>query len=243
MGHDCKYYTEGAFYTDKSGNFAAAKDTSGGMVQLPIITTINGKFVENARWNRIVLMDIAVATCFCHHPQIGQRMMVQHKDGDKNNCASSNLSWVPYHYQTATAPVTNLNVNKSICTITSGGQISVDGNVVHPMYYYNDKATGLKNIQAPFVYTKAFDGVHMLRENIDDLMARAGYVNGDDANFANPVVLHKDNNWMNFVTNNLEWCDASDPRYQQYLDQRKQDMIAMFKKKNPGKNIPNGWFV
>ena len=47
---------------------------------------------------------------------------------------------------------------------------------------------------------------------MDDLMATAGYVSGEKYDLKCPVILHKDNNPMNFDTDNLEYVEADNPR-------------------------------
>lgn len=70
------------------------------------------------------------------------------------------------------------------------------------------------------------------RKRMDDLMDEAGYVNGNKKQFRNPVILHKDNDWMNFDSGNLEWTDKSDPRYKEYHNRKVDDKNALGRKWN-----------
>lgn len=54
------------------------------------------------------------------------------------------------------------------------------------------------------------------RDTVDNIMAAAGFVQGDKTKFHYPVVLHKDYDRMNCSSSNLEWCDMNDPRYKEY---------------------------
>ena len=73
------------------------------------------------------------------------------------------------------------------------------------------------------------------RERMDGLMEEAGFVGGDKKKFRNPVILHKDNDWLNFSSDNLEWTDRSDPRYREYHNRKVDDMNALGRKLNGGK--------
>ena len=46
----------------------------------------------------------------------------------------------------------------------------------------------------------------------------AGYVNENKDRFEHPVILHRDNDWLNFDSDNLEWTDINDPRYKEYYN-------------------------
>ena len=57
---------------------------------------------------------------------------------------------------------------------------------------------------------------------VDDLMAAAGYVNGEKFSLKSPVILHKDNNPTNFNSDNLKWVESTDPRYIEYQKKVKE---------------------
>ena len=67
---------------------------------------------------------------------------------------------------------------------------------------------------------------------VEDAMATAGYVDGNKLQFKNPVILHKDGDYMNCSSNNLEWCDATDPRYIEYYNKMADTMNALGRKRN-----------
>ena len=73
------------------------------------------------------------------------------------------------------------------------------------------------------------------RIDVDRLMEIAGYVNGNKEQFKDPAILHKDNDWLNFSSDNLEWTDRSDPRYREYHNRKVDDMNALGRKLNGGK--------
>lgn len=54
-------------------------------------------------------------------------------------------------------------------------------------------------------------------EDPDLLMKKAGYVQGDDALLTNPAILHRDMDPLDFSSENLEFVERTDPKYQNYL--------------------------
>lgn len=75
------------------------------------------------------------------------------------------------------------------------------------------------------------------RTPVDALMSAAGCVAGDRYQLQDPVILHLDENWLNFDSSNLEWCEKSDPRYISYIKKRKEDMNSWNKANN--KDFPD----
>ena len=53
-------------------------------------------------------------------------------------------------------------------------------------------------------------------------MKEAGFIQGDDAGLKEPAILHKDGNYMNFASGNLEWVRQRDPRYKNYIQQKNE---------------------
>ena len=91
----------------------------------------------------------------------------------------------------------------------------------------------------PFVnyeaYHKQWKRYEWKRISVDKLMEIAGYVNGNKEQFKDPAILHKDNDWLNFNSENLEWTDRSDPRYREYHNRKVDDMNALGRKWNGDK--------
>ena len=73
--------------------------------------------------------------------------------------------------------------------------------------------------------------------NIDDLMAKADFVDGDKSKMQRPRVLHKNMNYLDFHADNLEWVEESSPEYQEYMKKKKEDMDKLEKELN--RNNPN----
>ena len=72
-------------------------------------------------------------------------------------------------------------------------------------------------------------------------MSACGFVQGDDAGLQNPVILHRDMNYMNFASDNLEWIEKDDPRYLAYQTKITQDRQARDKEMNGDKPRPPQW--
>jgi hypothetical protein len=63
-------------------------------------------------------------------------------------------------------------------------------------------------------------------------MSRAGYVQGDINSLKSPRILHKDGDYKNFKSANLEWVEKTDPRFISYLvkkehaqQERKKELV------------------
>jgi hypothetical protein len=67
---------------------------------------------------------------------------------------------------------------------------------------------------------------------VEDAMAAAGYVDGNKLQFKNPVILHKDGDYMNCSSDNLRWCDASDERYIEYYNKTVDTQNALGRQYN-----------
>ena len=76
---------------------------------------------------------------------------------------------------------------------------------------------------------------------MDDLMTIAGYVCGEKYALENPVILHKDNNPMNFSSDNLEYVEDTDTRYIEYKKKKDEWTHQRNIDLNPGKQLPPGW--
>ena len=99
--------------------------------------------------------------------------------------------------------------------ITSKGEVFCGKNKEHISDCIGDADTGLLRCISPHVSDPNKTSGHLF---MDDLMAAAGYVNGEKFSLKSPVILHKDYNPMNFSSDNLEWVKAADPRYIEYQE-------------------------
>lgn len=100
-------------------------------------------------------------------------------------------------------------------TVTKDGRIFKGKQEVHISDCIGDADTDLMSCILPHVSDPNKMSGHLF---MDDLMDTAGYVDGEKYDFTNPVILHKDNDPMNFCSDNLEWVEAADPRYIEYQE-------------------------
>ncbi len=212
----CRLFVEGGFYVSDDGTFAADRVTQAG---LPI--TINQDGEKTVTPGGFCTYTIAEAILNCYHKRKrfkpGRWYERGYLDGNKLNCHYQNVYWMP-------------NYLRDFMVIGySGGQITIrqDGTV-----------DGLKNefdkltltpeedlIKGPdfqyYLFHKGYGNPMVM--DVDELMISACFVRGDYEKQSDPVVLHKDNDYTNFTSENLEWCERSDPRYQAYMLQKAKD--------------------
>lgn len=163
---------------------------------------------------------MAVATCWC--PPRPNGYVISHKDGNLLNNDYRNLEWVEYHYQHSTANKTKIDVKGETIVVHKDGTIEQHKKKLIPydyrydpdtdQHFYRDAKVSISGIQGP--------GVRGYEVEPELLIKKAGYIQGDDALFINPVVLHRDYNPENLASDNLEWTENTDPRYLEYLKKK-----------------------
>ena len=169
-------------------------------------------------------------------PNDGKRYTIGFKDGNQYNCDYRNLQWVEYHYRNTTVPKVRLYVAGKFIEVFSTGKIKVDGQEESVLdYYFEPDVDAFSAKEAPVVQ------IEKARIAVDELMEAAGYVQGDDAGLKNPVILHRDLDYKNFASDNLEWVEATDQRYIDYCKKREDDRRARTMELNKGKHVPDDW--
>lgn len=195
-----------------------------------------GPFILDKYGNRIYIAQ-AVITCFCPPmPNDGKRYTIGFKDGNQYNCDYRNLQWVEYHYRNTTVPKVRLYVAGKFIEVFSTGKIKVDGQEESVLdYYFEPDVDAFSAKEVPVVQ------IEKAKIAVDELMEAAGYVQGDDAGLEKPVILHRDMDYKNFASDNLEWVEATDQRYIDYCKKREEDRQARTKELNKGKQVPDNW--
>jgi hypothetical protein len=117
-------------------------------------------------------------------------------------------------------------------TIKAGQKKSVTVNVIAG----KDIAEGMNTLTMAYEYKDGYKKTRYSKVSVEELMGIAGYVEGDKNSHANPVILHKDNDYTNNVSGNLEWVDESDPRYTKYYNETAKKLNALGREYN--KNWP-----
>ncbi len=202
-----------------------------------ILKDCRGPFVYESWSGTQIYRENAVMTCFCPPcPKDGKDYMIGYKDGNMMNCNYHNLKWVPYHYQNTTKKKEILYMDGDKYEIFSNGTIKCDGQFEDIYDYWYDDDVDLNYITPePFVY------IGRERIKVYKIMRACGYVQGDDADLQNPVILHRDMNYRNFASDNLEWVEKNDPRYLAYQKQISQDLKARDMEMNGNHPRPEGW--
>lgn len=84
----------------------------------------------------------------------------------------------------------------------------------------------------PYEYKDGYKKTRYSKVSVEELMGIAEYVEGDKNSHANPVILHKDNDYTNNNSDNLEWVDESDPRYVKYYNETAKTLNALGREYN-----------
>lgn len=233
LGKNCKYCKEGGIWVSSEGNFVAY-NTDGNYEQLNIEVDAIGKYVAHPTRGRVSVPK-AVLKCYCPPAPVDKIYMVGYKDGDKNNCDCTNLLWVPYKYRHTTTDSVFLYLGSIKIKVCKDGSLwDEQGQQIIPcdsagdydtdtMYVKNDPCIGYPRRNSIFRGTVT----------VDSIMDMAGYVQGDDSVLKKPFILHKDNDWKNFASSNLEWVEKDDKRVASYLGKKQLDREQRWYELNP----------
>lgn len=181
------------------------------------------RYIVNGKIGTVYIQDL-VADCFCApKPDDGNYYVLVHKDGNLQNDHYKNLEW---RLATTVYPTTTATTAGKV-KLTDGLEVRKNGTI----YQKGKKLTvgtviGNGDIDMivpiePFVeYERknSWSRYERKRISVDKLMDIAGYVNENKKRFEHPVILHRDNDWLNFDSDNLEWTDYNDPRYKEYYN-------------------------
>ena len=181
------------------------------------------RYIDNKNLGRVYIQDL-VADCFCApKPDDGNYYVLVHKDGNLQNDHYKNLEWrlatTVYPQTTAkTAGYVKLDYGLEV---RRNGTISQNGKELTVGTAIGDRDIDMIVPIEPFVeYERKNSWGRYERKSIsvDKLMDIARYVNENKGRFEHPVILHRDNDWLNFDSDNLEWTDYNDPRYKEYYN-------------------------
>ena len=204
-------------------------------------TDKNGeKYVKRKMRNSFynVYIKDAVYACFCPpKPNNGKEYVVYYKDGNKNNLNYMNLDIKEVVKTTTHASTKKVNLNNGL-TVTEDGRIFNGKEEKHISDCIGDQDTDLMSCILPDI---SAPNKRSGRLFMDDLMAAAGYVAGEKYDHRSPAILHRDYNPSNFHKDNLEWVEASAPRYIDYQEKVKEWKHQRNVELNPGKRLPPGW--
>ena len=234
----CRYFIAGDVYVSKDGTVAGKPAYKGkGCKPLSIIEDEGKKYIQVSK-NNLVPVDLAVMICYCPpKPNDGKRYTINHKDGDLLNCAASNLEWViqPYVHTAEDS----FDIQRYDITVFKDGHVEQDGKT---MTVYDSMFVGDLDLEVcihPHINVPKPRSIYYQRIFIDDLMNRAGYVQGDDSVFKFPTILHIDYDMTNCAADNLLWVEYDDPRLNEYQSRIKEHKHKRNVELNPGKELPS----
>ena len=247
-GKRCRWYKAGFAWVSDDGTLVVVSDknnkwNTSGKKKLPIKIDHDGNKIATHPYGHVIYVARAVIVCFCPPmPSDGKKYMISHKDGNPSNCHYQNLEYVPYHYQHATTDTVKLSGYSTTLEVGKDGSVKMGGKTAKVCDSFYDSDVELEVCSSgPFIYVPQKGSLYDKRVFIDDLMCEAGYVQGDDADLQYPMILHKDNNYMNCSSDNLEFVEMTDERYKAFLEQRKKDTHEKIVEKNPGKHVPDNF--
>jgi len=236
-GKRCRYYHDGSIYVSDDGTLAAMPKTK---EILSLQTDTSGVVYVQHTWGHYVGIAKAVITCFCKpKPEDGKKYRIKHKDGNSANCCYKNLEWELAHYEHATTSEVNNSRHGENLIVHKDGTIWSENGTryqVHDSHYDSD--TDLWRCVEPFIKLSVGNNPYGKTVHVEELMKESGFVNGDDAAFTSPVILHSDMDFMNCSADNLEFVEETDQLYIDYQAKKKADKHQRDVGLNPGKRIP-----
>ncbi len=243
-GKRCRYH--GGLWFADTGDFVAHYDADCGNYKSCIIypTVNHGASVEEMFYEEH--LDGVVADLFGPtYPHDGKMYDLIHKDGNEKNCDFRNLEWVewkqipqpPYHYHNSTMPTEYIRYYHWVLEIGKTGIIKYHGEVIQPY----DFDPVLYEEYGEILDIEYYVDVGYEIVLVEQLMAWAGYVQGDDAGLESPSILHRDGNYKNLASDNLEWVEKTDPRFISYNEKKKQDQQARIIELIAQKLLPPDW--
>lgn len=193
--------------------------------------------ILNKKLGYLYIRDI-VMDCFgSPKPTDGQDWVIAHLDGNMQNDHYKNLAWKlrkdAYPHIPANTDVKTM-LNHSI-VVHKDGRIYQKGKKCHVTDDLYDSDMDLFVPMLPYIryeYKNHWKKTETAKLDIEEAMAAAGYVEGNKLQFKNPVILHKDGNYQNCSADNLEWTDATDPRYIEYYNKMADTMNALGREHN-----------
>lgn len=191
-------------------------------------------------WRKNIRIDFLVAKCFLPKPDFGQTLLI-HKDKNKEHCWAGNLQWAtPYEYAMFynVDPKTMENGDEDANTesvldhplvdgfrllwgdvyVSEKAEVKVNDEVLNVYDSYFDSDLDIEVGVRPFVYISGKSSSE--REFLEELVAAAFLPTPKDKL---SVLLHKDLDYKNCSSDNLEWVSSDNEDYKKYVEKRKAE--------------------
>ena len=179
--------------------------------------------IYNKKLGYLYIQDI-VMDCFgSPKPADGQDWIIAHLDGNMQNDHYKNLGW---KLRKDAYPYIPAKTDKQV-KLAHGIIVHIDGRIYQKGKKLSvgkeiyDRDTDLRIPTEPFVryeWKNRWKKTETTRIDVEDAMAAAGYVDGNKLQFKNPVILHRNGDYMDCSSGNLEFCENTDPRYIEYYN-------------------------
>ena len=235
-----KHYASGTKITE-DGKYVEKEYMENGVLKKfnPIIEICkNGlRRILNKKLGFLYIQDLVMECFGSPKPADGQDWVIAHLDGNMQNDHYKNLGW---KLRKDAYPYIPAKTDKQV-KLAHGIIVHIDGRIYqkgkkcHITDDLYDSDMDLFVPMPPYIryeYKNHWKKTETAKLDVEDAMAAAGYVDGNKLQFKNPVILHKDGDYMNCSSNNLEWCDASDPLYIDYYNKMADTMNALGRKRN-----------
>lgn len=243
-GRMMRYCVKYNVWVNKEGNYAYREYNDASWNCSLIIHTRpdRSKFLNTKSHGEIPL-DEAIAICYKPMPNDGKKYILIHKDNDLGNCHANNLEWKQVRKYKPTDTKRKLD-NGLVVTVE--GKI-LDGKTVLPIVKETgdrdtDSMAALEDPYVSYRRRNKWGSYDDKKGYIDDLMAAAEYVDGDESTLQKPKVLHKNLDYLDYHADNLKWVEEDSPEYQEYMKRKKEDMDKLtieLNRNNPNFKLPD----
>lgn len=215
------------------------------------------RFIYLKKYGEITIAELVIS-CYCApKPKDGKVYEIEHIDGDLSNDHRNNLRWVeatPDYIAKKSALLDNILYMRKMdrykslkIKVKEDGTIFQGKSILTLHYHFYDSDLDwhyhLRRAQVEYIFKNSYGRREKASIYTDDLMNDFGLVTGDKTQFVKPVVLHVNNDFLDFSPGNLEWCDANDPRYSSYQQITQDRCMEEDRKTNRKFLSPGSWKV